>query len=360
LKVKKFQQQHYKNPLTGTIYKTRNQQSMQKKFSSVDEMIADDLFLAWFFKKDPQQEKEWKEWLEQNPELQSMANQATVIMSELYIAENNVSQAQVNGAYDKLMTTINEQQSGTPVFKIRSNRKQWWIAAAAAAIIIVAGSLFWMNTDTKNDDVILATDYGQLNQKVLPDGSQVTLNAKSTVTLSQDFGNKDREVWLKGEAFFQVAKSSSQKRFIVHTDKFDIVVTGTKFNAVNRDNKISVYLTEGSVTVITKGGEEVKMVPGDYVEMRDDKLEWKETNHEAVLAWKDKRIDFENITMKEAAKIITEHYGVKVTLADETVAEKKLTGIMPNDNLDVLIRALEVAYSFEITKTSNELIFQEK
>jgi ferric-dicitrate binding protein FerR (iron transport regulator) len=165
---------------------------------------------------------------------------------------------------------------------------------------------------------------------------------------------------LKGEAFFQIAKSSSQKRFIVHTDKFDIVVTGTKFNAVNRDNKISVYLTEGSVTVITKDGEEVKMVPGDYVEMRDNKLEWKETNQEAVLAWKDKRIDFENITMKEAAKIITEHYGVKVTLADETVAEKRLTGIMPNDNLDVLIRALEVAYSFEITKTNNELIFQEK
>ena len=334
---------------------------MQNFFSSVDEVLADELFLAWFFKKNPDQAREWEEWLKQHPDQQTLVAEAGKIMSELYVRENDIPVSQVHSAHEKLMATISENETDTPVFKIRSRRKQWWFAAAAAAIIIVAGSLFWLNSGQKNENVVLATDYGQLNQDILPDGSQVILNAKSTVKLSQDFGkNKDREVWLQGEAFFHVAKSSSLKRFIVHTDKFDIIVTGTKFNAVNRDNKTSVFLAEGSVTVITTGGEEVKMMPGDYVEMQDNKLERKETNQEAVLAWKNKRIDFENIIMKEAAKIITEHYGVKVTLADENVAEKKLTGIMPNDNLDVLIRALEVAYSFEITKTNNELIFYEK
>jgi ferric-dicitrate binding protein FerR (iron transport regulator) len=336
---------------------------MQKKLSSVDEVLADELFQAWYFKTDPSRQKEWQEFLRQNSELQPLVNEASSILSEFYIVEKNVSATQLNAGYEKLMTTLSEKENDdqAPVFKIKTNRKRMWIAAAAAVLIILAGSLFFMNAGNKKENVVLATDYGQLNQDILPDGSQVILNAKSTITLNQGFGkNTDREVWLKGEAFFHVAKSSSQKRFIVHTDKFDIVVTGTKFNAVNRDNKISVFLSEGSVTVITKNGEEVKMLPGDYVEMRDDKLERKETSYEAVLAWKDKRIDFENITMKDAARIITEHYGVKVTLADEAVAEKRLTGIMPNDNLDVLIRALEVAYSFNITKSNNELIFHEK
>ena len=335
---------------------------MQKFFSSVDEVLADELFLGWYFKKNPEREKAWEEWLKQHPEQQSLVTEARKIMAELHIRETtSISSSQVNAAHQKFISAINENETDTPVFNIRSNRRKWWMAAAAAAIIVIAGGLFWLNNGKQNDNVILATDYGQLNKDILPDGSQVILNAKSTVTLSQNFGkDKDREVWLKGEAFFHVAKTNSNQRFIVHTDKFDIIVTGTKFNAVNRDNKTSVFLEEGSVTVFTKDGEEVKMIPGDYVEIRDGKLERRETNQEAILAWKDKRLDFENITMKDAAKIITEHYGIKVTLADEAVGEKRLTGIMPNDNLDVLIRALEVAYSFEIIKSNNELIVHEK
>ena len=66
----------------------------------------------------------------------------------------------------------------------------------------------------------------------------------------------------------------------------------------------------------------------------------REGKQDNVLAWKENKLAFDNTALSEVAKIINQHYGVKVTMADNYVSTKSLTGIMPNNNLDDLLKAM--------------------
>jgi len=323
---------------------------MDKVFLSVDDVLADEDFLAWYFKGSVKKAATWEQWLADHPDRQPLVNEAIGLLSEIHSQEKEIAAEKVEAAAKKLNAAIEGREA--PVISIKKPRKRWWLSAAAV-LAAVAGLAIWKYSNSKE---VLATNYGQLSQHVLPDGSEVMLNANSTVTLGENWDNGDREVWLKGEAFFHVKKTSAVQRFIVHTDLMDVIVTGTQFNVITRDDKSSVLLTEGSVTVLSKEGKEIKMVPGDFVEIETNKVEKKTANEEAILAWKENRLYFDNTFMKDAAKMISAHYGVKVKLADDSVGMKTLNGMMPNDNLDVLLKALEATAEFRITRNENEIL----
>ncbi|HYC28299.1 MAG TPA: FecR domain-containing protein, partial [Chitinophagaceae bacterium] len=164
------------------------------------------------------------------------------------------------------------------------------------------------------------------------------------------------EVWIKGEAFFHVKKTANKSRFIVHTNEMDIIVTGTQFNVVSRAEKSSVMLTEGSVFIRTKDGKETRLVPGDFVELLNSQLEKKEMKEEAVLAWKDKKILFNNTPLNEVVHQIKEHYGEEVTIADDALARQTVTGMMPNDNLEVLLKSLEASLECTVVRKDGRII----
>jgi ferric-dicitrate binding protein FerR (iron transport regulator) len=232
---------------------------------------------------------------------------------------------------------------------------KWW---AAAAIILLTSIGVWQYIRTTNK-LTIQTAYGETRQEVLPDGSQVMLNANTTLDYKKWKDGTDREVWVKGEAFFHVKKTAQKNKFIVHTGNFDVVVTGTQFNVINRDSKNNVLLTEGSV-IITGNGQEVHMKPGDYVEFNSTGIQKKAVNKAPVLAWKEHKFDFENTPMKEVASLVTEFYGLKVTLADESVKRDSISGVIANDNLEVFLQALEVIHNYDVEKSDKEILIRKK
>jgi ferric-dicitrate binding protein FerR (iron transport regulator) len=125
---------------------------------------------------------------------------------------------------------------------------------------------------------------------------------------------------------------------------------------VAREDEHSVLLTEGSVTIRTSGGNEIKMKPGDFIKVENQVPARQMVDQQRVLAWKESKLDFANTPIREVAKIIARDYGVKVTLADKSIGESTISGIMPNDNLDVLIQALEATGDYKITKSDGEII----
>jgi len=161
---------------------------------------------------------------------------------------------------------------------------------------------------------------------------------------------------LQGEAFFKVQKTPMKNRFIVHANGMDIIVTGTQFNVVAREDESSVLLTEGSVTLKAPDGKEIKMKPGDFVKIENETTALQTVDQQRVLAWKESKLDFDNTPIYEVANIISRHYGTKVTVSTKEIGESTISGIMPNDNLNVLIQALEALGNYKITKANNEII----
>jgi ferric-dicitrate binding protein FerR (iron transport regulator) len=127
---------------------------------------------------------------------------------------------------------------------------------------------------------------------------------------------------------------------------------------MNRDGITNVMLQEGSVTVRTKDGREVYMKPGDFVEVSDSSMNKKAADTGNIVAWKDRKMVFDNTTLQEAAHMIEAHYGVQVILTDSSVAAKTINGILSNDNLDVLLAAIEAASDVKVERTGNTIVIK--
>jgi len=232
---------------------------------------------------------------------------------------------------------------------------------AAAVIVFIAAIAVWKLSGNNSRQITLAANYGETSTHQLPDGSVVVLNANSAVTLDKTWTNgSDREVWLKGEAFFHVTKTQDQKRFIVHTDHFDVIVTGTKFNVVNRNGQSNVMLNEGSVIIRAVNGAETKMDPGEFVEFRSEQTLKRTVKSDSVLAWRYKRLVFENTPLSEVVTIIKDHYGVNLELADESVSAKTVSGVLPNDNLDVLLQAINATNDLEVVRLGDVITIRNR
>jgi len=328
---------------------------MDAPINSIEDLISEESFLAWYFKTDPHAVETWNTRIANDPMQRKLVEEAVLLLQQITIKEEPVDAQRLKIAQERLAkatTLANDNQSEAPVVSMRSNRAKWW---AAAAIIFITSISVWQYIRT-TDKLVMQTAYGEIRQEVLPDGSQVMLNANTTLNYRKWKDGTDREVWVNGEAFFHVKKTAQKTKFIVHTGHFDVVVTGTQFNVINRNTRNNVLLTEGSVTIQGKG-QEVQMKPGEYVEFSNTGIQKKDVNNAPVLAWTEHKFVFEKTPMKEVAELVADLYGIKVTLANEAAAADSLSGIIPNDNLDEFVQLLTLS-KYDVQKSDKEILIR--
>ena len=328
---------------------------MSLNYKEYEDFLSDDSFLNWHFRSKDADIEYWEKWITENSAQKYLVDGAVKFLNDIRISEKNIPRQQLQEAEQRLFNKIKELESPLPA-KVYHMTRRWWLAAASVAVIAI--SLFlWRGIQMNHSS--LETQYGEIKQQQLPDGSEVVLNANSNIRYSKNWiKGESREVWVKGEAFFKVQKTVEKSKFIVHTDRFDIVVTGTQFNVVNKQGKTNVLLKEGSLTILTKDGREINMKAGDYYEYVQEDVIKKEVKPESILAWKDNKIDFDNATLNDAVKVIKEHYGITIKLEDESLGSKPLNGIMANNNLDILLKAIEEALEVQVIRNGNEVIIK--
>jgi ferric-dicitrate binding protein FerR (iron transport regulator) len=213
--------------------------------------------------------------------------------------------------------------------------------------------------------VIYQTAYGQNTTFVLPDSSVVTLNGNTRLTHHETWdNNKIREVWLDGEAFFEV-KNNDRTRFVVHTPGMDVEVLGTKFNVFNRDDKVNVVLNSGKVKVKVSSDRDTSsllMMPNEAVEFyrKDNTLTKRQVKAEVLTSWRNKILVFENTPLYKIKEMIEYNYGVEVIFTENVDATEALAGTIPSDNLEVLLKVLAKSSNLNISRKNNQIIIDKK
>lgn len=333
---------------------------MDKNFFTVEDIVADEGFQSWYLKRNDEKRLAWEAWMVAHPEQAVLVAEAREYMDQLSFLEREVPENQLIAAEHRLMASINSAASETTTettrqAAVKPMARRWWWAAAAVFLLALSGILFWQN----NPSSAVQTAFGEIREQQLPDGSKVMLNANSEIRYTKGWEKgAAREVWLKGEAFFHVMKTPNRNRFIVHTNQFDIVVTGTQFNVVNRAEKTNVMLTEGSVQLHTPDGQALQMKPGDFVEFNNKRLEKLNASKENILAWRDRKLYFDKTPLPVALATIEEHYGVSIKLGNTNLNSRTLTGILANDSLEVVLQALE-ALEYHVTRKDKEIIISD-
>lgn len=182
---------------------------------------------------------------------------------------------------------------------------------------------------------------------VLSDGSKVWINADSKLKFPVDFTRNEREVFLEGEAYFEVSKDQRHP-FIVHTSRGAVKVLGTGFNVrdYSDEAKVVTTLVNGSVAYCSEKhlSEPVVLQPGFQVEDKEGgDLQPKKVDVMMYVGWKDGKYIFENTTLEEIMQVLSRWYDVAVFYRNEQVKNLHFTGDLERyDNINDFLEFMEI------------------
>jgi ferric-dicitrate binding protein FerR (iron transport regulator) len=241
----------------------------------------------------------------------------------------------------------------------RSIARWYWMAASLVLVGLGAGWL-WQSDLFRYQTY--TTRYGETRTILLADNSQVVLNANSSLRVPRDlFASTSREVWLTGEGFFSVARHTTRQRFVVHTDQLTVEVLGTKFNITDRRGSARIVLEEGRVKVTPAADTvPVLMQPGELVEVAPSSplLRKKKVDPGHFSAWRENKLIFRETPLVEVLQTIEDYYGIDLVLEDTTHIDEQFTGVLPNDDLAVILRSLSRTYGFTIYRDKKQIRLQ--
>ncbi|WP_163712786.1 FecR domain-containing protein [Mangrovibacterium lignilyticum] len=234
----------------------------------------------------------------------------------------------------------------------------WTNVAAAVAILLIglfaAQFIPFLQTGNKSMVESFQVPKGSHSQIVLADGTKVNLNSNSHLELAPDFSAKNRKVSLEGEAYFEV-KSDKSNPFKVQTHKFDIVVTGTKFNvnSYSEDTNIGATLAEGRITLQTKNMRTITLKPGQKItfDQQTMKAVLSEADVESDLAWVDGEFNFKAIPFPDLIRRLERWYDVKLVYEGPEFDSMVYTGRFKNqETIWQVLDALKLTTSIDYTK----------
>jgi len=244
---------------------------------------------------------------------------------------------------DKIFENIQQVIQAKAQKGSRSSIK--WLAVAASLVIL--GGLGWlfMNKETPKEAPVLvvkSVDKPEPERDTahrwikLPDGSSVQLNNDSELDYPESFeGKAIREVTLSGEAYFDI-KHDVAHPFVIRTGKIKTTVLGTAFNirAYQSDQAVTVTVTRGKVKVEDGSKTLAILTP-------DQQLAWNakspepvkvKVNAAEVVQWKKQDMIMDDITLEEAARLISERYNVKIQFNNDLVKTCRFTAAFLNRN----------------------------
>lgn len=291
-----------------------------------------------------------EEWENKNPE---------------YLPQSDVLLAKYNKfLHNNPDTDESEETSGRSIHILQ--RRGWLRWAVAASVALITSLSGWLLRDIVYYKTYQSA-YGEIKTFILVDGSQVTLNANSSLRLQRwGFAEDDREVFLDGEANFAVVHTRNDRKFVVKTEKnFEVVVLGTEFTVFSRQRGARVVLNKGKVRLNYRQGnvnKQLTMKPGDLVSFnRQNEASLRSVPlPQNFSIWKEKRFVFDETVLADVAQMLEETYGLKVTIDTPELAQRKLMGSFRADNVDELLHTISELLDISVVREEDRVLLSEK
>lgn len=242
-------------------------------------------------------------------------------------------------------TTLTDKLDRRKIKKSRAFSKT--LLRIAAVLIIGFGVLY---ISLRDRTTTINTALALKENILLPDYSKVTLNDSSQLKYNESRWEKNREVTLNGEAFFEVAKGA---KFDVITSNGTVQVLGTKFNVKTRNNTIEVICYEGSV-LVTSGTQKTELSQGQGVAISNSEAN-RLTIPVSQPQWTQEMSVFKRSTIIEVLKELELQYKIPVSLStiDSTLL---FTGAFKYDNLDNALKSICAPLKLTYTIKNNKVL----
>lgn len=324
----------------------------------LSQWLEDPTFINWAKKMNTHDMAKWEQYFNLHPqdwELGKVGRELAIGIpfNEIPTNERKKEEA-LSQLTNRLAGSTKSKHSISTMRRITGFRIR--LVAATITLALVASGILYFQF-FYNPQVILATGFGEQLEHVLPDGSQVTLNANSTLKY---YSRTPRSVRLDGEAFFEIKRMvETKEKFNVWTTDLAVTVLGTSFNVNTRNNKTQVYLEEGKVRLALeeKASEIIELEPGDVIaySKKNKTLSEKKKNVSTLenASWKEGSLIFKDTPLSKALSDIEDIYGIQFVYQQKDVEGDVISGGVPIKNLEVTLVTLSEVYGIQIEKKGN-------
>ncbi len=231
-----------------------------------------------------------------------------------------------------------------------------YVTSVAAALLLLMGINYRVvgrggdgfHTDgtvcslTQGGEEEMVVPVGEKSTLMLADGTKVVANSRTIIRYPKRFEGKNREIYVRGEAFFDVAKDEEHP-FVVHSDDFLVKVLGTRFNVNNyNDSRSQVVLVQGAVELNTSNHERVRMKPNELVSIdKGSFTEKRAVDTDEYTCWMRGMINLSGENVQTIIKRLSQYYGV-IILCDDEISGNKLYGrLMLSQRVGEVMKAIE-------------------
>lgn len=242
---------------------------------------------------------------------------------------------------------MNVEQSGTDAsFKLTDGS------------VLTSASKEKLNKEEYNTIFVPA---GKDYHMILPDGSEVWLNALTEFKFPLSFSGDTRTVSIKGEGFFKVAQQTN-KPFIVKSPEMNVKVLGTEFNIkCYEDEPEKTSLVTGKVALHARNGKDTVLIPGKEAEINNGKFQIADFEEDVTLSWLKGIYVFNNQDLRHLQTIIKRWYDMEVIIEEETLANKRFTGtVEKNKPLEEFLNSLTKTSDVKFHVKNKQVVFHAK
>lgn len=337
---------------------------LYKDFKAVD-FFEDEAFTSYYLSGMGDDLSFWKSLVDTYPYLEQeidIAIQWIELLQDQPLHQSKIdNETRWNRMQESLPSYVQAQDR---LYRIRKIRR--WITQVAA-ILLLGFTIYevgQLGTKVNN------TGFGEQRELFLPDASVVQLNSNSRLKYDRDWKtDKPREVWLDGEALFEVKHTAIKNRlqqedyFIVHVGDISLTVLGTKFNVKDRRGHIEVSLFEGSLQVMDKMGLKHILKPGEtfiYDKVADTEQVLNNKNIQEALSWTRGEMVVEHQNLAAIIEVLEDNYGYSVELKDSSLLDKRLRGVAPLTKADDILFVIRHTMQLDMEVVGKKITINSK
>ena len=330
---------------------------------TIAELLDDPSFRAWVYHSDPEAAAYWETWISADPVRRQVADEAARLLHDLNPPPKRLDEAKIQRNWKRLQASIASQTPVKPKPAFYTRPAIW---AVAASVLLLIGSVVWF-WPPRSPYLHLATAQGEVKTFTLPDGTTLSLNGNSHLRYRRapSAAAWTREVWLEGEAFFDVTTTPDRQRFVVHAGDMQVEVLGTRFNVRNRSRIADVVLEEGKVKMHLLRDEAsidtTTLKPGERASVLADgsRLQKQQVEVATFTAWREHTLVWDGLSIRDALFQLEDSYGWHIIVADSLLLQDQLHGQLPLDDPEMVIEVLGELFQAAVIRQGDTLRFVE-
>ncbi|MFD2036605.1 FecR family protein [Belliella marina] len=326
--------------------------------------LSNRYFVKWVKTPDDESDRFWENWLQNHKLHEEAFHKAKSILENIRYAESESSQDRKAVILENILAGKTSKIHKGKTLGLGNHSIMPLIYKSIAAVLLIGISFCYfldclpgigITKETPEVEYLSRTNpFGQKSTFYLPDNSKVILNSGSTIRFPKNFSEDFREVFLSGEAYFDVA-ADSVSPFLVRSGELYVHVHGTSFNVKAYDgySHVSVALERGLVSVhpsqLEKPTKPYFLKPGEKLVVSRDFEEAHRTgfDYDQEFGWKLGKLVFSESGIGEFVEKLERWYGVNVEIEGKIPSQWSLNGVFENESLENVLKGL--SYSRNIS-----------